>query len=261
MREVPSVKLISLGDSRTGKSCLIKRFCEKRFVAKYMQTIGIDYGTTQVYAKQKPLKLHIFDTGGHDCFKQIREEFYVDSQAVILTFSLESRQSFANLQDYWMKELESNIDEHRRDNLILVVVGTKSDSPQVEVKSDEVRTWAESKPGWKYFETSSQTGQNVAECFDYIFTELLGLIENDGVRSVKEAAFSAEEVKIVKQILNGRDDWAKMALHPSASKADLKKRFHYYSRLIHPDKSKVPGCTEAFAQLSKVRENLERQVK
>ena len=89
----------------------------------------------------------------------------------------------------------------------------------------------------------------------------MSLIDNDGVRTVKQAAFTQEEVKIVKQILNGRDDWSKMALHPSASKADLKKRFHYYSRLIHPDKSKVPGCTEAFAQLSKVRENLERQVK
>jgi DnaJ family protein C protein 27 len=266
MREAPSVKLISLGDSRTGKSCLIKRFCEKRFVSKYMQTIGIDYGTTQVYAKKsdgktQPLKLHIFDTGGHDCFKQIREEFYVDSQAVLMTFSLDNKQSFTNLKDYWMKELESNIDDHRRENLIIVIVATKSDSTSLEVKSDEARTWVESKAGWKYFETSSQSGQNVAECFDYIFTEQLLLIENDGVRAVKKAAFTPEEVKIVKQILNGKDDWSRMALHPSASKADLKKRFHYYSRLIHPDKSKVPGCTEAFAQLSKVRENLERQVK
>lgn len=172
MREAPSVKLISLGDSRTGKSCLIKRFCEKRFVSKYMQTIGIDYGTTQVYAKKsdgktQPLKLHIFDTGGHDCFKQIREEFYVDSQAVLMTFSLDNKQSFTNLKDYWMKELENNIDEHRRDNLIIVIVATKSDSASLEVKSDEARTWVESKAGWKYFETSSQSGQNVAECFDY----------------------------------------------------------------------------------------------
>ena len=53
------------------------------------------YGTTQVYAKQKPLKLHIFDTGGHDCFKQIREEFYENTQAVLLTFSMQR-----NLEKY-----------------------------------------------------------------------------------------------------------------------------------------------------------------
>ena len=124
---------------------------------------------TQVSEKPKsfPLKLHIFDTGGHDCFKQIREEFYVDSQAVLMTFSLENKVTFDNLKNYWMKELESNIDEHRRDNLIMVVVGTKSDSVNLEVKSDEARTWVETKPGWKYFETSSQNGQNVGECFDY----------------------------------------------------------------------------------------------
>lgn len=39
----------SRGNSRlfSGQSCIIKRYCEKRFVPKYLATIGIDYGVTK----------------------------------------------------------------------------------------------------------------------------------------------------------------------------------------------------------------------
>lgn len=58
------VKIISLGNSETGKSCIIKRYCEKRFVQKYLQTIGIDYGVTKVNIKDRELKVNIFDMSG-----------------------------------------------------------------------------------------------------------------------------------------------------------------------------------------------------
>lgn len=59
------VKIISLGNSETGKSCIIKRYCEKRFVQKYLQTIGIDYGVTKVNIKDRELKVNIFDMSGN----------------------------------------------------------------------------------------------------------------------------------------------------------------------------------------------------
>jgi len=262
VKHAPNVKLLSLGDARTGKSCLIKRFCEKRFVAKYMQTVGIDYGTTVVHSKLKPLKLHIFDTGGHEWFKQIREEFYENSQAILLTFAMDNRQSFKNVKEYWLQEITENVEPDTLKNTIIVVCGTKADSHQgIEVTADEARTWVESRPGWKFFETSSQTGQNVTDCFDYIFSSLIDLLDNDGTRKVIEAAFTDEQVKIVKQILHGRDNWQKMGLHPSASKSDVNRSYKNMAKLIHPDKSSVPGNEEAFKELAKVREALIRQVK
>jgi len=38
------LKILSMGDAASGKSCMIKRYCEERFVSKYISTIGIDYG-------------------------------------------------------------------------------------------------------------------------------------------------------------------------------------------------------------------------
>jgi DnaJ family protein C protein 27 len=51
------VKIISIGNSEVGKSCIIKRYCEKRFVPKYLQTIGIDYGVTKVNLKDREIKV------------------------------------------------------------------------------------------------------------------------------------------------------------------------------------------------------------
>ena len=55
------VKIITIGNSEAGKSCIIKRYCEKRFVPKYLQTIGIDYGVTKVNIKEREIKLNIFE--------------------------------------------------------------------------------------------------------------------------------------------------------------------------------------------------------
>ena len=49
---IRNVKVIGLGPSKCGKTCIIKRFCENRFVSKYIPTIGIDYGTKQITIKK-----------------------------------------------------------------------------------------------------------------------------------------------------------------------------------------------------------------
>ena len=65
---IPSVqaqarlKVISLGESGVGKSCLIKRYCEDKFVSKYVATIGIDYGVKPVQIMGAgPVKINFFD--------------------------------------------------------------------------------------------------------------------------------------------------------------------------------------------------------
>lgn len=261
MKRPPHVKLISLGDTKTGKSCLIKRFCEKRFVPKYLQTIGIDYGTTVVKTPEKNnLKLHIFDTGGHRCFQQIREEFYENTQAILLTFSMADKNSYLNIHKYWLPEIKKNL-EFEIDHIVFVICGTHSDSSQLEVNSDEARLWVERHPGWKYFETSSQSGENVQACFEYIFTELYNMLENDCKRDIIPPDYSDDQIKLVQKILKSRDNWARLGLHPSASKEDINKNYKHYAKLIHPDKCSVPGHEEAFKELATARNALVRLFK
>ena len=50
------VKILSLGDPAVGKSCLIKRYCEEKFVKDYISTIGIDYGVKSAKIKDTESK-------------------------------------------------------------------------------------------------------------------------------------------------------------------------------------------------------------
>ncbi|TKC48924.1 hypothetical protein EI555_007073 [Monodon monoceros] len=65
------IKVISMGNAEVGKSCIIKRYCEKRFVSKYLATIGIDYGVTKVQVRDREIKVNIFDMAGHPFFYEI----------------------------------------------------------------------------------------------------------------------------------------------------------------------------------------------
>ena len=64
-------KLVLLGDSGVGKSCLIKRYCEDKFVTKYVATIGIDFGVKPVTLEGTgPVKVNFFDfAGGAEYFE------------------------------------------------------------------------------------------------------------------------------------------------------------------------------------------------
>ena len=62
------LRIVLVGDECTGKSCLIKRYCEKRFVTKYLPTIGIDYGATKIFVDKREVGIHIFDTSGCNHF-------------------------------------------------------------------------------------------------------------------------------------------------------------------------------------------------
>lgn len=70
-RKVSRLKVISLGNLDSGKSCLIKRYCEKRFVSKYMPTIGVDFGVTKINYNNRLLKINLFDLSGNGAFAEV----------------------------------------------------------------------------------------------------------------------------------------------------------------------------------------------
>ncbi|XP_035533302.1 dnaJ homolog subfamily C member 27 [Morone saxatilis] len=159
------VKVISLGNAEVGKSCIIKRYCEKRFVPKYLATIGIDYGVTKVQVRDREIKVNIFDMAGHPFFYEVRNEFYKDSQGVLLVYDVGLRESFDAL-DSWLGEMKQEMgSQANMDSIVFVVCANKVDLTKRRVVDEgEGRLWAESR-GFHYFETSAQSGEGINEMF------------------------------------------------------------------------------------------------
>ena len=102
-REVVRIKVTSMGEGGVGKSCLIKRYCEGRFVSRYIATIGVDFGVKPVDIGDYEVRVNFWDLSGHPEFFDVRNEFYKDTQAAMLVFDVTSKKSFESL-DSWYRE-------------------------------------------------------------------------------------------------------------------------------------------------------------
>ena len=160
-------KITSVGNSEVGKSCLIKRYCEGRFVKRYISTIGVDYGVKKLTIKEQHISINFFDLSGNEEYKLIRTEFYEDSNGIVMVYDLDNRDSFQSLI-HWEDEMKRHgVDMSR---VKVVVCGNKSDTPGREVNSKDVMAWC-NKRGYKHFETSANSSSNVNEAFEELFTQ------------------------------------------------------------------------------------------
>lgn len=163
------MKIISLGAEGVGKSCIIKRYCEERFVAKYITTIGIDYGVKRVVVDGQEVRVNFWDLAGGQEYFEIRNEFYKDSQGAILVFDVTNQRSFLQLEQYLQEAAK-----YGAKDLVVAVCGNKTDLGKRAVTEAEARRWATSK-GFSYWETSAQSGQNVGGMFEQLFRDTLML--------------------------------------------------------------------------------------
>lgn len=167
------VRIIILGDAGTGKSCLIKRYCEtSRFAGtKYTPTVGVDYGTKMSTVNDNMVKIDFFDLSGDSNYKEVRNEFYTNVDGVILTFDVTSKRSFESLQTTWQEEVREYGLTTPSTMTTVIVVGTKIDSRPREVLEQEGLVFS-IQNNVPYFETSAKTGEGVEVLFEYMLQEL-----------------------------------------------------------------------------------------
>lgn len=115
-------KIIVIGDSGIGKSCLLKRLIDDDFNLNHDVTVGVEFGCYVVKVEDKTLKLQVWDTAGQECFRSITKIFYRGAHVVILSYSLVSGLSFENLTD-WLKEVRAQCSP----DVMLFLVGNKCD--------------------------------------------------------------------------------------------------------------------------------------
>ncbi|KAL7524367.1 hypothetical protein ACHAXR_002036 [Thalassiosira sp. AJA248-18] len=167
------VKIISLGDVKVGKSCVIKKHCEpNRFNSIYIPTIGVDYGVKAASKKMNDgnmldIKIDFFDLSGDTDYYEVRNEFYSNADGVLLMFDVTSKQSFESLTNWLEEAAKFGLSQ---DGTTLVVMGNKIDQYPRAVTEQEGTSFAMQNNA-VYFETSAKTGVGVEDVFDYILAD------------------------------------------------------------------------------------------
>uniref|UniRef100_A0AC35U3D8 Ras-related protein Rab-21 n=1 Tax=Rhabditophanes sp. KR3021 TaxID=114890 RepID=A0AC35U3D8_9BILA len=158
-----------LGDSCTGKTCLLIRFKDGTFMNNnFISTVGIDYRNKIVEMNNKKIKLQIWDTAGQERFRSITNSYYRDADALLLVFDVTSRDSFDHIRD-WLAQVEDNA----KDEVVVTLVGNKIDlSGQRKVTCDEAKSLA-AHYKINYIETSAKTGHCVEMAFNDLTKKLI----------------------------------------------------------------------------------------
>merc|ERR1712166_432399 len=150
------IKLLLIGDSGVGKSCLLCRYSEDIFHNKFITTIGIDFKIRATELDGKKIKLQIWDTAGQERFRTITQAYYRGAMGILLVYDVTDEKSFQNIRS-WMR----NIEQHANTEVVKVLLGNKCDMKQKRaVKHEEGENLAK-EYGIDFFETSAKDKINI----------------------------------------------------------------------------------------------------
>mmetsp|Transcript_26376 Transcript_26376/g.81161 ORF Transcript_26376/g.81161 Transcript_26376/m.81161 type:complete len:205 (-) Transcript_26376:311-925(-) len=164
-------KLVLIGDTGVGKSCLLLRFADDAFTESYISTIGVDFRFRTVKVDGKTVKLQIWDTAGQERFRTITSAYYRGADGIIMVYDVTSQESFDHVAD-WLTE----VNRYASEGTCKLLVGNKSDMDDKIVNTDTAKEYADSL-GIPFLETSAKNATNVEEAFLTMAQELIKLRE------------------------------------------------------------------------------------
>uniref|UniRef100_A0A915PJ67 Uncharacterized protein n=1 Tax=Setaria digitata TaxID=48799 RepID=A0A915PJ67_9BILA len=144
-------KLLLIGDSGVGKSCLLLRFADDTYTESYISTIGVDF----------------WDTAGQERFRTITSSYYRGAHGIIVVYDITDQESFNNVKQ-WLQE----IDRYACENVNKLLVGNKCDlTTRRAVEQSAAKEYAD-QLGIPFLETSAKSSTNVEQAFLTMASEI-----------------------------------------------------------------------------------------
>ena len=113
MSENKICKVILVGESGVGKTCIIVRFVSEEYKEETISTTGASYASKIIeFADyKKSLQFQIWDTAGQEKYRGLTKLFYKDAKIVILVYDITRRKSFDEIKNYWYNQIKENSSE------------------------------------------------------------------------------------------------------------------------------------------------------
>ncbi|CAG2174945.1 unnamed protein product, partial [Oppiella nova] len=162
-----SFKLVLIGDSEVGKSCLMLRFADDKYIESIKSTVCVDFKNRTIELDGKRVRLQIWDTAGHERFRAITSSYYRGAHGIIVVYDVTNLESFKNVRT-WLRE----IDLYACDDVNKILVGNKCHlTTQKVVDYATANEFAEIL-GIPFLETSAKQATNVEQAFITIAVDI-----------------------------------------------------------------------------------------
>jgi len=154
------LKILVIGDSGVGKSCMLLRFADNSFTDSYISTIGVDFKIRTIELDGKKIKLQIWDTAGQERFKTITTSYYRGAHGLIIVYDITSMESFNSIKK-WLVDVE----RFASPNVLKLIVGNKSDLSTRRAVDYKVAKKFADDLGLQFIEASAKDSVNIEESF------------------------------------------------------------------------------------------------
>mmetsp|Transcript_7641 Transcript_7641/g.15209 ORF Transcript_7641/g.15209 Transcript_7641/m.15209 type:complete len:202 (+) Transcript_7641:492-1097(+) len=169
------IKLLMIGDSGVGKTCLLLRYANDSFSPTFITTIGIDFKIKNVEIDQKRVKLQIWDTAGQERFRTITTSYFRGAQGILLVYDVTDRRSFESIRN-WIAQIQQHADVH----VNKILVGNKCDMTEEKAVSTAEGQALASEYGIGFFEASAKNDIMVEQSFISIAGAVKDRLIRDG---------------------------------------------------------------------------------
>ena len=154
-------KIIIIGDSGVGKSCLAIRALKNIFESLYQPTIGFEFMSSYIKIDGKIIKLQIWDKCGQEVYRSLISSFYNNASLAIMVYSINNENSFNNL-DFWLNEIRTKANP----DINIILIGNKNDlENERKIPKDLGQEFSDNNGLNLFFESSAKTGFNVKQLF------------------------------------------------------------------------------------------------
>ncbi|OHS93747.1 small GTP-binding protein [Tritrichomonas foetus] len=162
-----SLKVVVIGDSSVGKTCLSLRYLTGEFSSQTRPTIAAGFCNAKVKLGKVDIDLLIWDTAGQEAYRGLTSQYYRDAKIALIVFDLTNPSTLNSVSDWYARLNDAN-----QSSVVVCLVGNKSDLPNRQVSTEQGEAVANEIKAL-YRETSAVTGKGINEVFEDVCEEYL----------------------------------------------------------------------------------------
>ena len=170
-------KVVLIGDSGVGKSCLLSRFAWDQFSLDTKSTIGVEFATKTVRIDGQTVKAQLWDTAGQERYRAITTAFYREAVGAIIVYDITKEEYVKNVE-----KLVQDIRNNTSRDICIMLVGNKCDLRKERVVPMETGKLFARNNELSFVETSALDSTNVESAFTSILSEIFHTISQKGIK-------------------------------------------------------------------------------
>ena len=158
------IKAILVGESQTGKTCILNKLVSNIFIENPGSTNVAENLEKEFTVEGKTITLDIWDTAGQEKFRSLNKIFFKEAEIAFLVYDITKKQTFDELKNFWVEQVRTFSGE----NVLFAIVGNKADLyTKEEVNENMGQEFADQING-VFAQTSAKHGTGINDLFQTV---------------------------------------------------------------------------------------------